>query len=601
MVFWAGFAHADEGVWQRSLALYGTPKYASGFTHFDYANPNAPKGGTLKMSYGSAFDSVNPYILKGISAPGLSMVYQSLMESSYDEPQTYYGVVAQAVRLDPKKRFMDIRINPKARWHDGVPITSADVVFTFTTLKKKGHPIYKILYKEVKKAVAVGTYEVRFTFTDNVHRELPLIVAGMAVLPKHYFANVPFDKTSLQPPLGSGPYRVKGLVAGRSLTLERVKEWWAKDLPAHRGRYNFDVIQFDVYRDDVVAVEAIKSGQIDYYEEYIARNFATAYNIPAVAQGRLLKLKIPHKIPRGMQAFIFNTRLAKFQDRRVREAIGLTMDFEWMNKRLFYDAYTRSRSFFGATPFEATGTPSNAELALLEKYRTKLPKGLFKREFAIPTTDGTGFARDKLIRAQALLNKAGWVMRDGVRVNAKTGEALTLEFLMSQRTFERVVAIMRKNLKKLGIDSSFRYVDVSQYQKRVDKRDFDVVSIWWNQGTHYPGSEQTTFWHSSQADVQGSQNLSGIKNPVIDDLVERVAKAEALQDLTPAARALDRVLQWEHYVIPHWYMNSWRILHWNKFEKPKVTPLYNIGLDTWWAKPDSESANTGAKRAQRYP
>jgi len=574
----------NEGSWQHAISLYGTPKYPKGFHHFDYVNVHAPKGGTLKLASLTSFDSMNPYILKGLAAPGLSNVYQSLMEASYDEPQTFYGVIAEAARISRNQGFMDVRINKKARWEDGKPITSADVVFSLNTFKTVAHPVYRILFKEVKKAVATGTYDVRFYFSKANHRELPLVVASLNVLPKHYFEKTPFEKTSLIPPVGSGPYRVSSVVAGRTVAYARVENWWAKDLPNMRGRFNVDRIAIDVYRDDVVALEAIKSGQIDYYEEYIARNFATAYTIPAVARGDLIKAKIEHKIPRGMQAFIFNLRRDKYKDARVREAIGLAMDFEWMNKKLFYDAYLRSRSFFGATPFEAKGKPEGAELALLEPYRDRLPKALFKREFALTQTDGSGYARANLARAQKLLDEAGWVMRDGVRVNAKTGEELTLEFMMSQRTFERVVAIMRKNLAKLGIASEFRYVDSSQYQKRLDKRDFDMVSIWWNQGTHYPRAEQITFWHSSQADVQGSQNLSGLKSPILDAILTRVAKAKDLAELTPAARALDRVLQWGYYVIPHWYLNSWRVVYWNKFGRPKVTPDYNIGIDTWWMK-----------------
>lgn len=582
-------AHAESvGPWQHAVTIYGAPKYGPGFSAFGYVNPKAPKGGTLKLAYLSAFDSINPYILKGVPAPGTNFVFQTLMEPSYDEPQTFYALIAQSVRLAKDRSFMDVRINPNARFSDGEPITAPDVVFSLQMLKTKGHPAYRIFYKPVEKAVALGIYEVRFYFDDAEQRELPLLVASLPVLPKHYFKHRDFEKTTLEPMIGSGPYVISKIVPGRSITYTRNKNYWAKDMGSQRGRYNFDAIRMDVYRDDVVALEAIKSGQIDYYEEYIARNFATAYDIPAVKRGDLLKLKIDNKIPRGMQAFMFNTRRAKFTDARVREAISLTMDYEWMNKRLFYDAYTRSESFFPYTPFDAEGLPSAAERALLAPYKDSVPKRLYTTDYEAPKTDGTGYARDMLIRAQDLLDQAGWVMKDGVRVHKDTGEALTIEFLMRQRTFERVVGIMRKNLQRLGIASSFRYVDDSQYQKRVDMRDFDIVSIWWNQGLHFPGSEQYAFWHSSQADVKGSQNLGGIKNPAVDALVERIARAHTLADLTPAARALDRVLLWEHYVIPHWNLSAWRIVHWDKFGKPRVQPDYNVGLDGWWMKPKHE-------------
>jgi len=570
------------------IALFGQLKYPPGFRHFEYVNPNAPKGGTLKLSYSAPFDSVNPYILKGVGAPGVPQyLFQSLMTPSYDEPQSYYGLIAQSVYLAPDRSYAEFTLNPRATWHDGKPITVDDVIWSFNTLKEKGHPVYRVTYAPIASAEKVGPRTVRFTFDDVEHRELPIIAASMPVLPKHYYEKVAFDKSSLEPPVGSGPYRISAIDAGRSITFSRVKDWWAAKLPTERGMHNFDTIRIDVYRDDVVALEGIKSGQFDYYEEYIARNWATAYDqVPAVKRGDIIKTKINHKIPRGMQAFMFNARRSKFTDARVREAIGLTLDFQWMNKTLFYNAYERNYSYFqNNDPFMATGLPQGPELALLEPYRDQLPASLFAQPFANPTTAGDGYARANLIRAQQLLNEAGWVMKDGKRTNAETGEVLTVEFLMTQRTFERVVGIMRENLRKLGIDSTFRYVDASQYQRRVDKRNFDIVSIWWNQGLNFPGSEQFTFWHSSEADKEGSQNIGGVKNPVVDDLVQRINRAQTMEQLAPAAKALDRVLLWNHYVIPHWYMSAWRVVYWNKFGRPKITPAYNIALDSWWYEP----------------
>jgi microcin C transport system substrate-binding protein len=423
-----------------------------------------------------------------------------------------------------------------------------------------------------------------------------------------------------------------------------VKDYWAQDLPAQKGLNNFDTIRYDVYRDDTVSLEGIKSHQFDFYEEYIARNWATSYDVPAVKSGALIKTLVPNKIPRGMQGFIFNTRLSKFADPKVRQAIGLTLDFEWMNETLFYGAYERNKSFFGNTEFEAKGLPGADELKLLESYRcttrgdteantvslsprerlgeggiranvtvpspssaqpkpspsgrggapdtsttaqsTKscLPASLFTEEYKVPTTDGSGIARNNLIKAQQLLNDAGWVMRNGKRVNAKTGEPLTIEFLMTQRTFERVVGIMRHNLRKLGIESTFRYIDASQYQKRVEKKQFEMVSVWWNLGLFYPSTEQYLYWHSSQADIDGSQNLSGAKNPAIDALTATIQNAQTLEDLRAASRALDRVLTHNHYIIPHWTITAWRIAYWNQFGRPKITPAYNLGIDTWWDK-----------------
>ena len=596
------------------IALYGAQKYQPGFRHFAYVNPNAPKGGTLKLAALTSFDSLNPYILKGLTAPGVTnFLFQSLMVPSYDEPQSYYPLIARSATLAPDRSYIDFALDPRARWHDGVKITADDVVWTFNTLKEKGHPVYRVNYKSLSRIEKLGTHRVRMHFDDLLHRELPLIAASMPVLPKHYYENVPFEKTTLTPPLGSGPYRIGKVDAGRSIRFERVKDYWAANLPSQRGMYNFDTIRIDIYRDDVVALEGIKSGQFDYYEEYIARNWATSYNIPAVRDGRLIKAGIEHKIPRGMQGFMFNTRNPKFADRRVREAIDLTLDFEWMNGTLFYNAYTRNRSFFEKTPFEATGLPKGAERRLLEPFRCPsdakaspegdlpeppkdacLPDAVFKTEYKVPTTDGDGFARANLIKAQQLLDDAGWVMKDGVRVNAETGEPLTIEFLMTQRTFERVIGIMRYNLKKLGIASEFRYVDASQYQKRLNKFNFDVVSIWWNMGLFYPGTEQYMFWHSSQADIDGAQNLGGVKNPAVDALVQRVMQAQTMGELEPAARALDRVLLWEHYVIPHWSIHKWRVLWWNKFGRPKITPDFNICTECWWSEPQKNVPLTPA-------
>jgi len=612
----AGSAQAAHGI-----AQYGELKYAPGFDHFDYVNPTAPKGGNLKLSTKAPFDSMNPFILRGLAAPGVAgFLYQSLMTPSYDEPQSYYGLIAESVQLSADKTYADFTLNPAARWHDGTPITAEDVVFSFNALKEKGHPTYRVLFKPIT-VEKLTTRSVRFHFADAKRRELPILAASMPVLPKHYFCAleskpekesrvashgeprsegvsaakggetppsenscIPFEKTTLAPPLGSGPYKISAVDAGRAITYTRVNDYWAAYLPTQKGLYNFDTIRYDVYRDDVVAIEGIKSQQFDFYEEFIARSFATAYDIPAVHEGRLIKERITNKIPRGMQGFLFNTRNPKFADRRVREAIGLSLDFEWMNAKLFYGAYARNSSYFNSTEFEATGLPSKEETALLAPYKNELPESIFTTPYTVPTTDGTGFARANLTRAQTLLNDAGWVMKNGVRVNEKTGQPLTVEFMMTQRTFERVIAVMRYNLKKLGIDATFRYVDASQYQKRVDGREFDVVSIWWNQGLFYPGSEQYTFWHSSQADIPGSQNLAGVKNKAVDRLTEKILRAQTLHELRPTARALDRVLLAEHYVIPHWNLSAWRVLYWNQFGKPNITPAYNLGIESWWAK-----------------
>lgn len=573
---------------QHGIIPFGQLKYPPSFQHFEYVNPNAPKGGRLKLAYMAAFDSLNPFILKGVSAPGMTSVFETLMTSALDEPQAYYGLIAKSIDVAEDKSYADFVLRKEALWHDGEPITADDVVFSFDILKEKGHPSFRIIYKPIERVEKLNKHAVRFHFNDPENRELPILAASMYVLPKHYYEIHSFDKTTLEPPVGSGPYRVKLVDQGRSITYERVKDYWGKDLPVNRGQYNFDEAHYDIYRDETVSVEAFKSGQYDFREEYIARNWATAYNFPAIENGDIIKTKIPHKIPSGMQAFLFNKRKSKFSDTRVREAIGLTMDYEWMNKTLFYSAYARSQSFFQNTDFMATGIPEGAELALLEPFRDQLPPELFTKPFKIPETDGSGHTRENLLKAQALLNDAGWVMRDGVRTNKITGESLTIEFMMRQRTFEKVVGGMIRNLSRLGIKATFRYVDDSQYQKRIDARDFDVISIWWNRGVFFPGNEQISYWHSSQADVVGANNLSGMQSLVIDRLLEKLTQAKTLEELTPTAKALDRVLSWDYVVIPHWHLGAWRLLYWNKFARPEVTPFYGVGVDSWWMKEGQE-------------
>jgi microcin C transport system substrate-binding protein len=574
-------AHAEPS---HGISPFGELKYPWYFKHFKYVNPKAPKGGTLKLGYSIAFDSLNPFILKGVPAPGMDQFYESLMTPALDEPQSYYGLIAESIDIATDRSYADFTLRPNARWHDGKEITSEDVVFSFNILKGKGHPSYRILYQPIEKVEMLGKRQVRFHFSDTTLRELPLLAASMPILPAHYYAEHEFDKTTLKAPVGSGPYRVKHVDQGRSISYERVDDYWGKYLPVNTGQHNFDIIHYDIYRDETVGVEALKAGRYDFREEYIARNWATAYNIPAVKEERLIKKAVPHKIPRGMQAFLFNLRQSKFSDARVREAIGLSMDFQWMNETLFYGAYSRNTSFFQSTDFMATGLPSEGESKLLEPYKDQLPPALFDKPFVLPQTDGSGYPRANLLKAQTLLEEAGWVLRDGIRVNEQTGEILTVEFMMRQRTFERVVGSMIRNLKKLGITASFRFVDDSQYQKRIDSRDFDVISIWWNLGVFFPGNEQISYWHSGQADIAGGNNLSGLKSPVVDHLLGQLTQAHTLDQLTPAARALDRVLLWNHIIIPHWHISSWRLLYWDKFGRPDITPDYGIGLESWWSK-----------------
>lgn len=563
-----------------ALTLYGEPKYAKGFKHPEYVNPKAPKGGMIKLYDMGNFDSLNPYILKGVKAPGITFLFESLMKQSLDEPMTMYPSIASSVSIGDDNETVSFTINPNARWHDGELITAEDVVFSFYTLKEKGDPTYALYYKPIDRVEAQGGI-VTFHFTDNTNPELPFVAATMPILPKHYYDNVDFEKTTLEPPLGSGPYKVAEVDAGRSITYERVKDWWAKDLPINVGQYNFDTMHYDMYRDENVSLEAFKAGAYDFRREYISRNWATAYGSPALSQGKFIKRELMHEIPQGMQAFVFNLRKDYFKDRRVREAIGLAMDFEWLNKTLFYDAYKRNTSFFGSTQFVAKGLPGEEEKALLEPFKEQLSPQIFTHS-PLPSEEKS--SRDNLLRAQALLNEAGYVVQDGKRVHAATGKPLTIEFLLRQPTMERVIGSMRKNLERLGITSTIRMVDNAQYQQRLDGFDFDIISVWLNNGVFFPGNEQMLYWHSSQAQVKGANNITGLQSRAVDAMLEKIIAAKSLEELTPPARALDRILLTEHVAIPHWHSQSFRIAYWDKFELPETLASYDMGLMTWWAK-----------------
>ena len=574
------------------LSLYDACKYPANFKHFDYVNPEAPKGGAIKLAEIGTFDNLNPFILKGVKAPGIGDLFESLMVQSMDEPQTVYGLVAQSIDVAVDNSSAEFVLRKEARWHDGTAVTPDDIVFSFDTLKNKGDPTFKILYTSVAACQKTGDHTVKFTFTDAKNRELPLIVSQMPILSKAYYATHDFEKTTLEAPMGSGPYDVESVDQGRSIIYKRVENYWGKDLPVNVGQYNFAHIRTDMYRDENVALEALKSGEYDFRREYIARNWATAYDAAAVKNGRIIKREIPDQTPQGMQAFIYNTRRDKFADPRVREAIDLSLDYEWVNKTIFYGAYVRNASFFENTDFQAKGIPQGKELELLKPFAGELPPALFTQPFANATSDGSGNNRENLLKAQKLLEDSGWVIKDGKRINANKNsgsEQLSIEFLLRQPTMERVIGPMRKNLERLGIASSIRIVDDSQYQKRTDGYDFDIVSIWINRGVFFPGSEQMALWQSAQADIKGGNNLGGIKSKVVDTLLDALTKAKNKEDLVAAGHALDRVLLWEHYVIPNWHSGVFRVAYWDKFGLPQVLPKYNLGFQAWWVRPQAEN------------
>ena len=582
---------------QHALTHYGEPpKYPANFQHFDYVNPAAPKGGTFRQAGLGSYDSLNPFISKGVSADGIGIIYDTLTHHSKDEPFTEYGLLAGKIEVAPDHTWVRFYLRPEARFNDGQAVTAADVVFSFETLMKDGEPQYKAYYADVAKVSAEDRLRVRFDFKHGNNRELPLILGQLAVLPKHWWANRDFTKGNLDIPLGSGPYKVGKLEPGRSIRYERVKDWWGKDLAVNRGFYNFDNLVIDYYRDGSVTLEALKAGQFDYGLEVSAKNWATAYNTPAVDDGRLIKEQITNHNPTGMQGFIFNIRKPIFQDRRVREALALLFDFEWANKQLFNGAYTRTQSYFENSDLAANGLPTSAELKLLEPLRNKLEPRVFSEAFSTPRSDASGIIREQQRRAYQLLQEAGWRIVDDQMVDA-AGTPVKFEFLLAQIDFERVLLPFKRNLADLGITLEIRRVDVSQYVTRLRSRDYDMLVGGFAQSTS-PGNEQREYWHSSSADKPGSRNYIGLNDPAIDKLVEGLINADSRQSLITHSKALDRALQWGFYVIPNWHIKTWRVAYWNRFEHPQVTPLYDLGLHTWWAKPEAISATQPASPEQ---
>lgn len=582
-------AVAVETATSHALALHGVPKYGEGFAHFDYANPDAPKGGFVRLAEIGTFDTLNPFTLKGMAATGIGATFDTLMVKSEDEPFSIYGLVAESIEVPADHSWVSYRLRPEAKFHDGSPLLAEDVVFSFHILRTKGHPGYRSYYASVTKAEALDPHTVKFTFGADINRELPLIVGELPILSKRYWQQRDFEKTTLEAPLGSGPYQVAATVPGRSVTYRRAKDYWAKDLPVNKGRYNFDAIRYDYYRDAIVALEAFKASEYDLREENIAKNWAQGYAGPALEDGFIIKEEIPHEQPTGMQAFVFNTRRAVFKEPQVRAALGYAFDFEWANKHLFYNAYQRSTSFFSNSELASTGLPSEAELELLAPYRGQLPEQVFTETYRPPATDGSGNIRPNLRKASKLLRAAGWTVQNGQLTHTSTGAPLRFELLLVSPSFERVALPFKRNLERLGIDMSVRTVDSAQYQKRLDDFDFDMIVSTLAQSLS-PGNEQRDFWTSSKADIAGSRNWAGIKDPVVDQLVEQVIAAPDRAALINRTRALDRVLLWGHYVIPQWHVRSFRVAYWDKFERPTTAPKYALGFDTWWINEEKAAA-----------
>ena len=581
---------------RHGLSIFGDLKYPPDFTHFAYVNPDAPKGGRVSQ-IGPAglttFDSFNPFILRGDAAQGLDLLFDSLMARAFDEPDAVYGLVAETADLAGDGMSVTFRLRPEAKFADGSPLTAEDVVFSFDTIKAKGHPALSSQIRDVEKAEALDAHTVRYTFKGTLTRDLPVNVATLPILSKAYYTENQFDQTTLKPPLGSGPYKIGNFRPGTYVSYARRDDYWGRDLPVNRGQNNFDEVRYEYFRDRTLELENLLSGNFDFREEFTARDWATSYDKAVVRDGRIVRQTLEDERPSGAQGFFINTRRDKFKDIRVREALGYAFDYEWSNRNLFFGLYTRTASFFENSDMKAVGLPSAEELKLLEPYRDRLPEIVFEEPVSPPVTDGSGNNRDNLRRASQLLNEAGWEQtRDGLR-NAK-GEKLSIEFLLFEVNFERIIAPYIKNLQLIGVDATMRRVDPAQYQRRLKDFDFDITTQRYALRLT-PGIELKNYWGSDAAAMSGSYNLAGIADPVLDELIDRVVTATSREELVAATRAADRVLRAGHYWIPQWYKGSHNIAFWDKFGWPEVKPKYARGaLETWWF--DSEKAKALARR-----
>lgn len=590
---------------QHAIALHGTPKYSTDFTHVDYVNPEAPKGGTIRQHVIGTFDTLNPFIVKGSPAAGINylrsgFIYESLMQNAWDEPFSLYGVVAKDITIAEDKSWVTFNLHETAYWHDGVPITAADVIWTFETLTQKGQPFYKAYWGDVESISADGDKTVTFTFSVKGNAELPLIIAELPILPKHYWTQEGknFEETTLEIPLGSGPYKIGKIEAGRSIEYVRNPDWWGKDLPLFKGMNNFDTIRYDYYKDYNVAHEAFLSQDYDVKIENTSKTWHENYKVSKKKKPHLRTEEVNHSRPAGMTAFIYNIRRPIFQDIAVRDALNYAYDFEWSNKQFAYGDYIRTDSFFENSDLASTELPSEAELVILEPLRDKIPESVFTTVYTPPVTDGSGNNRKNLQTAISKLEAAGYTAlnADGYRYKALedgTQQVLEFEILHYSPTYERWILPFIKNLKRIGVKATFRIVDSAQFQRRVDTFDFDIIISNIGQSAS-PGNEQREFWGADRADMNGSRNYIGIKDPVIDELINTIIHATSRADLVTKTRVLDRILLWNHYVLPMWHYPKWRLAYWDTLKRPEtLSHISPMITQTWW----SSEAKTEAKEA----
>ena len=598
---WPVAARADERKWLHGMSLFGDLKYPEGFEHFDYVNPDAPKTGRVRMYGLSSFDSLNPFTFKGSPAGLVGMTYDSLFASALDEPSTSYGLIASEAAYPEDYSSVTYRLRPQARFHDGSPITPEDVIWSMQALRK-ANPRQAFYYQNIERAEQTGDNEVTFFFSVKGNRELPHITAQLTVLPKKWWTGRDengkqrdLGKTTLEIPLGNGAYKVKEFKTGDWVVVERVKDYWAADLPVNRGQHNFDEIKQIFFRDQNVAVEAFKGDQYDWREENNSKIWATAYKFPAVKDGRVIVEEIPNANGTGMQGFCFNTRRKLFRDPMVRHAFNYVFDFEWSNKNLFFGQYKRTASYFSNSELAATGLPSKEELEILQPLRGKIPDEVFTQEFKNPVNNNRNDKRNNMRKAARMLAKAGWKPgKDRVMRNAQ-GEAMSFEILLVSPAFERIVLPYAQQLKKLGIKVRVRTVDAAQYVRRVQNFDFDVIVANWGQSLS-PGNEQRNYWGSKAADREGSRNYIGIKDEAIDTLIDRIIFAKSRADLIVATKALDRVLLWNHFVVPMWHIPYDRTARWNRFGRPDKLPEFSNGFPTIWWYDEEKAKKTGEAR-----
>ncbi|MDH5424277.1 MAG: extracellular solute-binding protein [Gammaproteobacteria bacterium] len=570
-----------------SMAMGYTPKYNKDYKHFNYVNPDAKKGGQLSLSGFGTFDSFNPFVLKGIVADGVNiLMFESLTEKSLDEPFSVYGLLADDIQLAADKLSVTYRVNKKARFSDGSEVTAEDVKYSVDQLlSDKAHPQYRFYYADIKEISVLDKYRVRFNF-KKINPELHLIIGDLPVFSKKWVGDTSFDKLTEAMPLTTGPYLLESYDLGKTVVYKRNPGYWAKDLAVRKGMYNYDKIIYKYYKDQTVALEAFKAGEFDFFAENHSKRWARDHNGPKYESGEIIKQTLTHKNNAGMQGFILNTRRELFKDKRVRRAITNAMDFEWSNSHLFYNQYTRCESFFSNSELAATGLPEGDELKLLNQFKDRLPAELFTTEWSAPTTKKPSSLRNNLRTAKHLLEQAGWTVKEGKLTNAK-GQVFSFEVLLIQKGFERIIAPFARNLKRLGIEVTYRTVDASLYQRRVDGFDFDMVVSSFP-ASQSPGNELFSMFYSEAADKKGSRNLPGINDPVVDALIEKIVSSENRKDLVTATQALDRVLLFGEYMVPNWYINIHRVAYRNQFGIPNNLPLYydpeSWMIKSWWLK-----------------